>query len=469
MSIMMIKLFIEKKKEEVLGGVSKTKKNINKTDHGVDILEGLSATGLRSVRYCKEIPGVRSVMANDIEESAVESIINNIEFNEVGDLCTPNHGDASMVMMQHSRDDQSRFDVVDIDPYGSASIFLDSAVQSVDNGGLLCVTCTDLSVLCSHAHPEQCYAKYGALPLQSKSCHEMGLRILLGSIQSHAIRYKRVIEPLVSVYVDYYIRVFVRVRDSPLLTKKAYSNIGHVFQCNGCKSHYTHPLGEIEPRGKNGMKCKTSNGPPVSNVCEFCGSNHKIGGPIWINSMHNQEWLDRAISHLNEEGATEAYATHKRMLGILTVAKEELPDVPLFYSLASLTSTVKLQPIKMKIFQSALMNAGYRVSLSHCQANSIKTDAPNGFLWDILRNWHKQYPAKLEKMSDGNPGKIILLQEPVIDVDFSIREDAHKKSTVARFLQIPGGGPGTRATGKRKRNVSNSTPNKLRKVSSMIL
>ena len=29
-----------------------------------------------------------------------------------------------------------RFDIVDIDPYGSPSIFLDSAIQAVKDGGL---------------------------------------------------------------------------------------------------------------------------------------------------------------------------------------------------------------------------------------------------------------------------------------------------------------------------------------------
>ena len=35
-----------------------------------------------------------------------------------------------------------RFDVIDIDPFGSASEFLDSGVQAIADGGLLCVTCT---------------------------------------------------------------------------------------------------------------------------------------------------------------------------------------------------------------------------------------------------------------------------------------------------------------------------------------
>lgn len=38
-------------------------------------------------------------------------------------------------MYQH-RDLEKQFDIIDIDPYGSAAIFLDSAVQSVKEGGL---------------------------------------------------------------------------------------------------------------------------------------------------------------------------------------------------------------------------------------------------------------------------------------------------------------------------------------------
>ena len=38
--------------------------------------------------------------------------------------------------------------------------------------GLLCITCTDASVLCGN-HPETCYSKYGSVSLKLKCCHEM--------------------------------------------------------------------------------------------------------------------------------------------------------------------------------------------------------------------------------------------------------------------------------------------------------
>ncbi len=99
------------------------------------------------MRYAKEIPGLHSVIANDYSKSAVESIKRNIVANGVGDIVTASHADASALM--HSRKKyEDRFHVVDLDPYGSAVPFLDSAVQATAEGGLLCVTCTDMGVLC---------------------------------------------------------------------------------------------------------------------------------------------------------------------------------------------------------------------------------------------------------------------------------------------------------------------------------
>ena len=33
------------------------------------------------------------------------------------------------------------------------------------------------------------------------------------------------------------------------------------------------------------------------------------------------------------------------------------------------------------------MNGGYQVSISHCVADSIKTNAPPDFIWDMMRAW----------------------------------------------------------------------------------
>jgi tRNA (guanine26-N2/guanine27-N2)-dimethyltransferase len=61
---------------------------------GLSILEALSASGLRSIRYAKEVPGVSEIIANDISEKAVSSIRANVEHNGVEHLVTTSHEDA---------------------------------------------------------------------------------------------------------------------------------------------------------------------------------------------------------------------------------------------------------------------------------------------------------------------------------------------------------------------------------------
>ena len=103
---------------------------------GLRILEALAASGLRSIRYALEIPGVESIVANDISEKAYRSIQRNVEHNGVHNVVFPSHRDASILMYEHREPFTKRFDVIDVDPYGSPCQFLDSTVQAVRDGGL---------------------------------------------------------------------------------------------------------------------------------------------------------------------------------------------------------------------------------------------------------------------------------------------------------------------------------------------
>lgn len=149
-------------------------------------MEALSATGLRSIRYANEIPNVEGIIANDIDAEAVKLIQKNVLEN-LGEASkvTPNHADAMYVIFflhvhnfstaLHSFKAVGKaFDVIDLDPYGSAAPFLDGAISNIVDGGLMCVTCTDTAVLCA-SYPETCFSKYGSVPLKGEISHEMVL------------------------------------------------------------------------------------------------------------------------------------------------------------------------------------------------------------------------------------------------------------------------------------------------------
>uniref|UniRef100_A0A034WK11 tRNA (guanine(26)-N(2))-dimethyltransferase n=1 Tax=Bactrocera dorsalis TaxID=27457 RepID=A0A034WK11_BACDO len=444
-----------------------------KYENGLRILEALSATGLRSIRYAKEVAGVREIIANDLSKAAVESIGENVKHNKVENLIVPSQSDA-LTLMYLSTGNDKHFDVIDLDPYGCPNRFLDAAVQSIANGGLLLVTATDMAVLAGNT-PEACYAKYGCVPLRMKCCHEMALRILLHSIETHANRYGKYIEPLLSISADFYIRVFVRVHVSQAKCKYSMSKQSMVFQCTGCETFTLQQLGNVKvnitDKGKSQTKFGIPTGPNVGMNCEHCGHKHHMGGPIWSYPIHDQEFVKELIQAVNDKPLCEL-GTQRRLQGVLAVVQEELFDVPLYYVLDKLCCVLKLENIPVLKFRSALLHAGYRVSFSHASKNSIKTDAPATVLWDILRCWAKRHPVKAERMVEGTALKAILERPTENDYIF---DDMHpeanpdsRRNALTRFQANPTAhwGPGTRATimiGQDKVAKSHRNQNKKQK------
>ena len=100
---------------------------------------------------------------------------------------------------------------------------------------------TDMAVLAG-SNNETCRGKYGSVPVRGRHVHEQALRIVLASIETHANRYKRTIRPVLSVSVDFYVRVFVTVHTSGAAVLQSPLQLANVLQCTGCSSFWLWPL-----------------------------------------------------------------------------------------------------------------------------------------------------------------------------------------------------------------------------------
>ncbi|KAJ6646387.1 putative tRNA (guanine(26)-N(2))-dimethyltransferase [Pseudolycoriella hygida] len=443
-----------------------------KSETGLKILEALSATGLRSIRYAKEVAGIKTIVANDFSIQAVESIKQNVKNNNVDHLVVPHMADAK-ILMYTSMSEDKRFNVIDLDPYGSPTRFLDSAVQSVSEGGLLLITATDMAVF-SGSTPEACYVKYGSIPLKTKCCHEMAIRILLHTIESTANRYGKYIKPLLSVSADFYIRVFLRIFTGPYLCKQSSSKQSLVYQCTGCDTLTLQPLGTLKPNptasNPNQVKFGIPTGPAVNTNCNHCQHRHHMGGPIWSAPIHDTEFLELLMATIQNE-SLKILHTYPRIIGMLSVIREELHDVPLYYAIGKMCSLLKLEMVPVLKFRSALLHANYRVSFSHACKQSLKTDAPADVLWDILRCWEKLHPVNKDRFLKGTALKAILEKEAsveynLVDIHADANPDSRKKALV-RFPENPAAhwGPGTRSTlmisdNKMLKSIRNQNKNK---------
>ncbi|GMS80735.1 hypothetical protein PENTCL1PPCAC_2910, partial [Pristionchus entomophagus] len=427
----------------------KQKFQIEEKDGSIRILDALSASGLRALRFSQEVPHVSSIIANDFSDTAVEAIKRNVKLNGVEDKVEAIYGDAVSTMMAHRAIDK-RFHAVDLDPYGSASPFLDSAVQCVADRGLLMVTCTDMATLCGNT-PEACFNKYDSIPIRTKACHEMALRILLRSMDAHANRYTRYIEPLLAISIDFYIRVFVRVHTGARQAKDSATKCIRVLQCTGCQSFETVP---ILRKTVDGVSVKYA-APVVHSAltreggkCVHCSHSLHEGGPYYGAPIHNKDFVSRLIQRLESTPEAERLGTHKRLMGVLQCVNEEI-EAPFYFLHDQLSLVVKCTVPKMLSVRSAILHAGFEVSGSHCHPRAVKTNAPPAFLWEMCRRLVEE--SATHKIEATSSGGVILSKKRETEINFTPHPKAHqlqKNDQAVRFQCNKGKNWGPKAKAK---------------------
>ncbi|KAK6085691.1 tRNA (guanine(26)-N(2))-dimethyltransferase, mitochondrial [Seiridium cupressi] len=412
------------------------------------ILDALSATGLRALRYAQELPFVTSVTANDLTPSAVEAIKRNVEHNGVESKVKVTQGDArahmfSLIAEEVTREHEKnprgfkkgpnaptgKYDVIDLDPYGTAATFFDAAVHAVrDDGGLLCVTCTDSGVWASNGYPEKAYSLYGGVTVKGFYSHEVGLRLVLHGLATTAARHGLTTEPLLSLSIDYYLRIFVRIRKSAASVKFLAGKTMSVYSCDqGCGAWETQLLlrNKKVPNVKgNGVFYKHSfaQAPTTDSNCKHCGSLTHLAGPMYAGSLHSAEFIQRILSDL-PDAPKDVYGTTARIEGMLHTALEEMslpaPEDPLsackddelaaldpypfFFHPTILAGAVHCSCPDEESFRGALRGLGYESTRSHCKPGSIKTNAPWSVIWHIMREWVRQKaPVKIANIKEGS-------------------------------------------------------------------
>lgn len=392
LSIMAIKAYDEIRHEKIQA-IKKKSKNKRTKLNRLKILESLAASGLRSCRYGLEIPEAGKIVANDMLAEAVKSINKNVEYNKLTDKVVANQGDA--IKFMGSTDE--KFHIVDLDPYGTAAPFIDSAIQCLEDDGMLLVTCTDAGVLAGSGYPEKCFALYGGnnfgnAYVNGESNHEVGIRLILNLIASTAAKYKKTIEPMLSLSIDYYFRVFVKVKTSPINVKNHASETMLTYGCNGCGHKIVQPLGM-----KNNTKFQYPKlQGPISSNCQYCGTSYNVAGPMYAGNLHNREFIDKVLK-INESSDKEIYVTNERIKGMLTLASNELDDAPFFFNLNQLCSIFKSPPISIEQYTKAVGNLGYKVSLTHAKKNCVKTNLPWNLNLLINRAWQIDQNEKYVK------------------------------------------------------------------------
>ena len=116
---------------------------------------------------------------------------------------------------------------------------------------------------------------------------------------------------------------------------------------------------------------------------------------------------------------------------------EELQDIPLHYTTQQLCSTLNTSMPKTHRLWSAIKNAGYRVSYSHTERNSLKTDMPAGILWDLMKCYAQSEEAATGVPSEQSPAHRIMSTPVSFVADFTLVQGIMPLSKVDNLKRFP--------------------------------
>lgn len=347
------------------------------------IVEAFAGTGIRALRYALQGPHFDKIYVNDVSREAVELCKSNFAYH--ADYLTQHHIKVEFLQQNcvtffkktATSEKNDRFDIIDLDPFGSPQPYLRSAIEVLGKSGMLAVTATDMPVI-TGLYPIKAYRRYhiSGFRVRNRSyCHEVGLRMFIAYIQREGMSANPtgLLFPLLSFYSDHYIRLFFR-RQKGGHVKSIYQHHGFLLDCHQCGTRQI--LHWIDS-------------PVQPQICSNCPQVVPMLGPLYLGPLHDAKFLQEFITVGNKllrkhPSTFDRKSRIKRFLPLLAADLES--DSAWFYDLDWLGRRFNTSlPATIKVVEY-LKKQSYQASLTHFSGRGIKTDAPLERILNTFRN-----------------------------------------------------------------------------------
>ena len=316
-------------------------------------LDGLSGIGARSLRVANEIDGVDGVIANDVNPKALDLAKESSEINSLKNF-EISENETCRFFSLHSRKN-NRGSIVDIDPFGSPSKYIDCGIRATMHGGLLSVTATDLQVL-HGLFNNAAKRRYYGVPIKTKFSNEIAIRLIIGCIHLISSRLDITVQPK---FVDndmHYYRVYLKILNKP----EQEDRMGFIIYCRQC-----------------GMRKSVKN---IVSECEFCKGKIEAAGPLWIDRIFDKDFVEAMKDEVKN------LTVNKKCDIILEKCYEESDLQPMYYTLDEIASRMKLAPLKLDNAIQKLRDSGFNASRTSLNPTGFRTNCQINDILKIFRD-----------------------------------------------------------------------------------
>lgn len=339
------------------------------------LADSFSGIGARALRVAVEAPEIEETHMNDINPIAIDLSKKAAELNSVTEKCNFSINEVCKFLTARPTKENGaeRFGIVDLDPFGSPSQYIDCVLRAVLDRGLISITATDTAVLCG-VYRDVCFRKYYGRPINNHYANETALRLMTSLIALTASRLDLAIHPLFAHANLHYLRVYIEVSLSNSQANKVYDNIGYLRHCFRCGNR--NVIMEYDK----------------SEVCELCGNGFSLGGKLWISRLFDKNFIKKMSRYYDDDelkntssNSSNTNTNNDIIKKILAICLNEIDDIPHYFRADEISSKLKKSPLPLQNIIEKLSTAGYRASKTSLNTSAFKTDARIDQILSLLR------------------------------------------------------------------------------------
>ena len=337
----------------------------NKKNTLITFADAFGGVGSRGLRVAVEVPKVSQVYINDINELAIAAAKESAILNNVREKCFFSINEVCKFLISRPTERNKRFTILDLDPFGSPSPFIDCVLRSIEDEGLISITATDTAVL-SGIYQTVCLRKYFGLSINNTYSNEVAIRLLISSIALIAARLGISLSPIFVNSNRHYFRVFLKISLSNSEANKVFDNLGYIRHCFKCGDRNLTYIYSQE-------------------LCTRCSNKFNIAGKLWIGNLFNKNIISNLLTKyfLND---LKTDKKNKQIKQIFNISLEELDNIPYYFSVDEIGSMLKTSPKKLDEIIDKIVSSGYLASKTIFRPTGLKTNASMSDILSILKN-----------------------------------------------------------------------------------
>ncbi|WP_370594549.1 N2,N2-dimethylguanosine tRNA methyltransferase [Synechococcus sp. CBW1107] len=314
------------------------------------VLDLMAGCGVRSLRYGLEA-GAAAIWANDADPERLPLLQVNLQPLAERLALRLSALTAQKLLADCLLRDQ-RFELVDLDAFGSPAALLPLALEAVRFGGVLYLASTDGRSPTGHDRVAA-LRSLGAAARAHPASWELALRLQLGVVARAAWCLGRGIRPLLSFSDGRTFRTAVQVQRSPVAREE--DQLGLLAHCHGCGDQQVQSLKRL----RGWQSCGCSAAPPLA-----------VSGPLWIGPLQDADCLGE-LSALAVSGSMAEEG--RRLLANLSADAGEGARV---WPMAEIARRSPGGTVRLRQLQERLRRGGWSAGVSGVMPGQLRTSAP---------------------------------------------------------------------------------------------